>query len=62
MVTIFSFKISGLTSIAKGMSPVDVMGMLNYMYIEADKLVDKHKLYKVEIAVDACMVLGCAPN
>ena len=38
------------------------MSMLNQLYIEFDKLVEKHNVYKVETIGDAYMVLGGAPN
>ena len=41
---------------------VEVMSMLNQLYVEFDKLVEKHKVYKVETIGDAYMVLGGAPN
>ena len=48
MVTIFFSDIVGFTTLAGSMRPVEVMKMLNDLYLEFDKLVEKHKLYKVE--------------
>ena len=30
------------------MTPIQVMKMLNELYMEFDKIVEKHKVYKVE--------------
>merc|ERR1711971_479457 len=62
MVTIFFSDIVGFTTLAGSMRPVEVMKMLNDLYVEFDKLVEKHNLYKVETIGDAYMVLGGAPN
>jgi hypothetical protein len=50
LVTIFFSDIVGFTSMAGSMRPLQVMAMLNELYNELDKLVVKHKVYKVEVS------------
>ena len=47
-VTMFFSDIVGFTTMCGEMRPVQVMRMLNELYTELDKLVAKHKIYKVE--------------
>jgi atrial natriuretic peptide receptor A len=54
--------IIGFTSMAGEMSAYKVMEMLNDLYNEFDKLVEKHGVYKVETIGDAYMVVGGAPD
>lgn len=49
LVTIFFSDIVGFTSMAGKMRPLQVMAMLNELYTELDKLVEKHEVYKVEV-------------
>ena len=44
------------------MRPVEVMKMLNALYVEFDKLVERHNCYKVETIGDAYMVVGGCPD
>jgi len=62
LVTIFFSDIVGFTSMAGSMRPIQVMKMLNELYTELDKLVEKHNVYKVETIGDAYMVVGGSPN
>lgn len=48
IVTIFFSDIVGFTSIAGDMRPIQVMKMLNELYVEFDRIVEKHGVYKVE--------------
>ena len=47
-VTIFFSDIVGFTTLAGEMTPLEVMRMLNELYVGFDKLVEKHGVYKVE--------------
>lgn len=61
-VSIFFSDIVGFTNLAGGMSPIEVMRMLNDLYQAFDQLAEKHKVYKVETIGDAYMVVGGAPD
>jgi hypothetical protein len=48
IVTVFFSDIVGFTSLAGDMRPIQVMKMLNELYVEFDRIVEKHSVYKVE--------------
>ena len=62
MATIFFSDIVGFTTLSGTMSAADVMTMLNELYTEFDRLVKKHKIYKVETIGDAYIVIGGGPD
>lgn len=61
-VTFFFSDIVGFTDMSRERDPIQIMAMLNEVYVEFDKLVEKHSLYKVETIGDAYMVVGGAPH
>lgn len=48
IVTIFFSDIVGFTKMSGEMKPIQVMKMLNELYMQFDRLVEKHGVYKVE--------------
>ena len=58
LVTIFFSDIVDFTNMSGKMRPIEIMRMLNALYVKFDKLVEKHNLYKVETIGDAYMVVG----
>jgi len=62
MATIFFSDIVGFTTLSGNMSAFDVMTMLNELYTEFDRLVQKHEIYKVETIGDAYIVIGGGPD
>ncbi len=56
-VTILFSDVVGFTSICSGLTPMQVVDMLNGMYSTFDKLTEKHRVYKVG-RVDVSVVLA----
>ena len=52
--TIFFSHIIGFSTLSGSMRPSEFMSMLNEIYAEFDRLVLKHKLYKIETIGDTC--------
>ncbi|XP_074644360.1 guanylate cyclase soluble subunit beta-2-like [Tubulanus polymorphus] len=61
-VTILFSDIVTFTNIAAACSPLDIVKMLNAMYLRFDRLTTKHDVYKVETIGDAYMVVGGVPE
>ena len=61
-VTIFFSDIVGYTRMSSEMTPIQVMKMLNDLFMEFDKLAEKYNVFKVETIGDAYIAIGGAPN
>jgi class 3 adenylate cyclase len=60
-VTLLFADIVGFTQRASGMSPIDVVGVLNHVFSLFDQLVERHSLEKIKTIGDAYMVVGGLP-
>eukprot|EP00043_Microstomoeca_roanoka_P028930 m.20146 g.20146 ORF g.20146 m.20146 type:complete len:871 (-) comp8816_c0_seq1:54-2666(-) len=61
-VSVLFSDIVGFTKISSAVRPTQVMDMLNELFLEFDRLCDKHGVYKVETIGDAYMVVAGLPE
>jgi len=61
-VTIFFSDIEGFTKIAAAVEPIDIVHLLNVLYIVMDYCASRFPVYKVETIGDAYMVVGGLPE
>ncbi|GFR44461.1 hypothetical protein Agub_g5722 [Astrephomene gubernaculifera] len=62
VVTVLFSDIVSYTTMSAQMAPIEVVQMLDELYVEFDNLAEKHKLYKLDTIGDAFMLVGGAPE